>query len=119
MLKFLLCLWVGLALLYSSSIWAQVPTSIQLSNNQLPENEELYTYIGLLSATDPDQATGHQFDLTTCADASRFFRVRNDSLFSFFSFNYERQARYTIELKATDANNLVYLQNLATYAHFT
>ncbi len=102
-----LFLWLGLA-----SSFAQAPTAVQLSNSSLAENEELYTFIGVLTATDPDQATGHQFALTTCQPNNRYFRIRNDSLFSFFSFDYERCSQYQIQIKATDATNQSYLQTL-------
>lgn len=98
--KVLLCallLWGNLSL-------AQAPTDILLSNHSIPENEDLYTFIGLLSAVDANQASGHEFHLAKVAGHS-FFKIQGDSLFSFFSFNFEKKRTYTLLIKVKDADN--------------
>jgi hypothetical protein len=103
--KGLLCL----LLLWGNLSLAQAPTDILLSTNTVPENEDLYTFISLLSAVDANQAAGHQFHLVKEAEDNSFFRIQGDSLFSFFSFNFESQNNYKIliKVKDTDNNNLI------------
>lgn len=90
---------------------AQAPTDIILSNNTVPENEDLYTFIGKLSAIDPDQNSGHTFQLIEAADDNDFFKIRADSLFTFFSFNFERKNNYSILIKAIDSSGQALLQH--------
>lgn len=94
-----------LFLLWGSLSFAQAPTDLHLSNHNIPENEDLYTFVSLLSAVDANQATGHTFNLINEAEDNALFRIRGDSLFSFFSFNFEKQNDYSILINVKDANN--------------
>lgn len=107
----LCCLW-SFAGLFSKSLSAQAPTDILLSNATIPENEDLYTFIGVLTAVDANQATGHSFQLVEGAESNHLFRIEGDSLFSFFSFNFEKQSSYTILIKTQDATANVLLKTL-------
>lgn len=109
--KVLLCL----LLLWGNLALAQAPTDVLLSNQNIPENEDLYTFIGVLSAVDANQVTGHEFHLVKTADDNSFFRIRGDSLFSFFSFNFEKQNNYTVLIKVKDADNNIFVKSLAIY----
>jgi hypothetical protein len=109
--KALLCL----ILLWGNFSFAQVPTDILLSNHNFPENEDLYTFIGSLSAIDANQSAGHEFHLIKEEDDNSFFRVRGDSLFSFFSFNFENKDSYTILIKTKDADNNILIKSLGIY----
>jgi len=104
----LLLLWGNLSL-------AQAPTDVLLSTNTVPENEDLYTFISLLSAVDANQTTGHEFNLVKEAEDNSFFRIRGDSLFSFFSFNFERQNNYSILIKVKDTDNNILIKSLNIY----
>lgn len=99
-------------LLWANLSLAQAPTDVLLSNNNIPENEELYTFIGQLSAVDANQAAGHEFQLTKEIEDNSFFRIRGDSLFSFFSFNFENQTLYTLIIKAKDSDNNILIKQL-------
>lgn len=106
-----LCL---LLLIFSGNIsFAQAPSDLLLSNNTIPENEDLYTFIGVLSAVDSNQASGHQFSLIKGEEDNSFFRIRGDSLFSFFSFNFENESSYTIRIKANGTNNNILIKSLS------
>ncbi len=109
--KALLCL----MLLWGNTSFAQAPTDILLSNHNFPENEELYTFIGSLSAIDANQTSGHDFHLIKEENDNAFFRIRGDSLFSFFSFNFEKKNSYTILIKTKDTDNNILIKPLGIY----
>lgn len=109
--KVLLCLLLS----WGNLILAQTPTDVLLSNNNVPENEDLYTFIGKLSAIDANQTNGHEFHLVKAAANNPLFRIREDSLFSFFSFNFENQTNYTILIKTKDADNNSFIKSINIY----
>ncbi len=82
-----------------------VPEDISLSANTVAENDLLYTYIGTLSTIDGDLGDIHTYSLEEVSintPDNKFFTLRNDSLFSFCSFNYEDKNTYQIRIKTTD-----------------
>ncbi|MGH1337419.1 MAG: PKD domain-containing protein [Aureispira sp.] len=103
-------LFVCLSLWSNATISAQAPTNILLSNNTISENEELYTFVGTLSAVDANQTTGHSFILVENEQDNLLFKIQGDSLFSFFSFNFEKQSSYTVLIKTQDATGNVFLK---------
>lgn len=107
--KVLLCLF----LLWRTLSFAQAPSDILISNNNISENEDLYTFIGELSAIDANQNSGHLFYLVKDAEDNHFFKIQGDSLFSFFSFNFENQSTYTISIKVKDADNNILIKALS------
>src|SRR5919109_293073 len=85
----------------------EAPTEIQLSNNDIDENQPSATPIGNLTATDPDAGQTHTFTFSTSCTGGPFdnssFQISGNSLQSAVSFNYEVKNSYTICVRATDS----------------
>src|ERR671925_300482 len=83
----------------------EAPTEIQLSNNDIDENQPSATPIGNLTATDPDAGQTHTFTFSTSCTGGPFdnssFQISGNSLQSAVSFNYEVKNSYTICVRAT------------------
>ena len=86
---------------------------ISLSHQMLPENEDLFFPIGKLSLATDTNWRDVQFSLTPEAPNSdnQFFRIRNDTLFSFYSFDYEVEPLYTVEIEAASLGSSNVLVN--------
>ncbi|NRB62048.1 MAG: cadherin repeat domain-containing protein [Saprospiraceae bacterium] len=86
---------------------------ISLSHQMLPENEDLFFPIGKLSLATDTNWRDVQFSLTPEAPNSdnQFFRIRNDKLFSFYSFDYEVEPLYTVEIEAASLGSSNVLVN--------
>ena len=82
------------------------PTGIVLSNNVLNENEAAGILIGALKCIDPERIV-----CTFSVKDTSNFKVANNMLYSNKIFNYEKQAKYVVELRASDGVN-VFAQNL-------
>lgn len=85
----------------------EAPTDIVLSNNVVAENEPVGTLIGALKCVDPERNVC-QF---TVANSDNFVIRGNNMLYSNKIFNYEQQAKYVVELRASDGVN-VFAKNL-------
>ncbi len=83
------------------------PTELSLSNNSVKENKAIGTFIGILTSTDADANSTFTYALASGIGATHntMFSVRNDSLFTATSFDYEQQNTYSIRLKTTDNAN--------------
>lgn len=84
------------------------PTGIELSVTALFENEPVGTYIGTLSAIDPDISDAFTYTLVAGPggeDNARFMLLDAD-LYSAESFNFERGTNYAIRVETTDQGGL-------------
>lgn len=79
------------------------PTDIVLSNNAINENEPVGTLVGNLACIDPEKTV-----CTFSVKDTTNFKVINNMLYSNKIFNYEKQAKYVVELWASD----VFAKNL-------
>ncbi len=89
------------------------PFNISISNNSINENEATNTFIGLLSAEDPDALKSFTYSLVNGIGASnnQSFIIRNDSLFSNEIFNYEAKTKYSIRVQVTDNGGLSFAKS--------
>ena len=89
------------------------PSSIQLSSQQMAENSDIDTVVGVLSTTDQDTSQSHSYKLTD--SASGRFRIDGKTLKvainnsdclqnggEFCKFNYEQQRSLQITVRSTD-----------------
>jgi len=103
MVSLFLPLWLG----------AYQTPDFTLSNQSIPENEDLYTFIGSFSPSD-SLSTGLSYVLADSAQTSdnHLFRIRHDSLFSYYSYDYEVASSYSIRVVATeDSSGLAFAKN--------
>ncbi len=80
------------------------PTNITLSNASITENRPVGSYVGTLISTDPDESNTFSYNLVTglgSTNNANFF-IRNDSLFSATTLNYELTASLSIRVSTTD-----------------
>jgi gliding motility-associated-like protein len=77
------------------------PTSIDLTNNQIPENSAIGTLVGTLSASDPETTETFTFGMPNVTDTNDF-RISGNSLITKTIFNYEAKSNYPITIKVTD-----------------
>jgi Ca2+-binding RTX toxin-like protein len=77
------------------------PTAINLSNNEIAENEPVGTTVGTLTTTDPD--TGDSFTYTLLS-GSEYFTIDGDLLKTLVEFDYEAQSSYSVEIETDDGN---------------
>ena len=93
--------------IYASVLKALVPADILLSGNMVPENEDLYYFIGVLQVSDDNQEEEHYFFLNNEMqnNDNNYFIIRNDSLFSYYSFDYEQFSTCEIAVSVLDNNN--------------
>lgn len=80
------------------------PTDIHLNNSSIDENLAPPSFIGKLSTSDPEVGESFIYSLVS-GDGSLdnyFFLVRNDSLFSSVSFDYESRSVFSLRLRSTE-----------------
>ena len=84
------------------------PTGINLSNATILENEPAVTYVGSLSADDPDTGDTHTFALVAGANDTdnAHFSIIGGDLYAETSFNAEVRTNYSIRVEATDQGGL-------------
>lgn len=84
------------------------PLNIALSNSSINENATASTLIGILSTEDPDANQSFSYALIAGLGSTDnpSFSIRNDSLFSNATFNFENKASYSIRVRSTDNGNL-------------
>jgi gliding motility-associated-like protein len=88
------------------------PTAINLTNTSISENLLPNTFVGKLSANDPDLAAIHTFALVLGAGSSgnNNFVISNDSLYTNVSFDFEAGASHSIRVAANDGNGGTFQQ---------
>ncbi|TRX50198.1 T9SS type B sorting domain-containing protein, partial [Fulvivirga sp. M361] len=82
------------------------PTGLSLSNQQINENEPAGTFIGILSAQDPDTGDSHTFSLL--GTNASLFTIQDDSLKAAGPFNFEQQDVYTLTIQVEDAQGFTF-----------
>lgn len=82
------------------------PTGLSLSNQQINENEPAGTFIGILSAQDPDTGDSHTFSLL--GTNASLFTIQDDSLKAAGPFNFEQRNAYTLTIQVEDAHGLTF-----------
>jgi hypothetical protein len=77
---------------------------LSLSRSTIPENEDLMTLVGTLTAIGAADNTSYTFTLTdnTQTPGNAYFRIRGDSLYSWYSFDYEASPVHWIRIRVTD-----------------
>lgn len=75
---------------------------INLSNNQVPENQPIGTYIGTLSTPDPAGTHTFEFAVGEGDEDNGFFTIDNDSLQTAAIFDFETQDQYNIRVQTND-----------------
>ncbi|MFM8572374.1 MAG: cadherin repeat domain-containing protein, partial [Pirellula sp.] len=82
----------------------EAPTSINLSNSSLPENQSAGYEIGTLSNNDPDNADNLVYSLVTGtgSDDNIMFQIVGDKLQSAVTFDFEARNTYNILIRVTD-----------------
>ncbi len=88
----------------SVPLMGQGITDLSLSQSAIPENEDLLTLVGTLSAVGITGDTPLTFTLTSTEQtpANAFFRIRNDSLYSWYSFDFEFSPVHWVRIRVTD-----------------
>lgn len=88
------------------------PTAINLTNTSVSENLLPNTFVGKLSANDPDAGATHTFALVLGAGSSgnSNFVISNDSLYTNTSFDFEVASNHSIRLSANDGNGGTFQQ---------
>ena len=82
------------------------PTGLSLSNQQINENEPAGTFIGILSAQDPDTGDSHTFSLL--GTNASLFTIQDNSLKAAGPFNFEQQDVYTLTIQVEDAQGFTF-----------
>lgn len=88
------------------------PTAINLTNTSVSENLLPNTFVGKLSANDPDAGATHTFVLVLGAGSSgnSNFVISNDSLYTNTSFDFEAASSQSIRIAANDGNGGTFQQ---------
>ncbi len=99
-------LWVEKTLTISITDVNEPPTDVTLDNNTVAENQPPGTYIGQLSATDPDSSS-FTWSLPGGAADNNLFTVlvNTGQLYTNAPFDYEVQNSYTISVTVNDGAN--------------
>ncbi|MEI6526071.1 MAG: cadherin domain-containing protein [Planctomycetota bacterium] len=87
----------------------EAPINLELSNSTILENLPPGSFIGSISAIDPDSAGAISFGLVPGALDNALFQVSGTQLLSNAIFNFESKSGFQVRLRATDVagQNLV------------
>lgn len=80
------------------------PTDIYISNNKIDENLPVFSDIGVLSSEDEDLYDTHiySFEAGDGDTHNSSFIIKEDHLYSFEIFDFEKQSSYSIRIKTSD-----------------
>ncbi|MFN4973210.1 MAG: cadherin domain-containing protein [Bacteroidota bacterium] len=86
------------------------PTDIALTNTAIGENLPVNTFIGKLSAIDPDATGTYTFTLINGAGSggNTNVRISNDSLYTNVLYDYEQAASFSIRVSVNDGSQGTY-----------
>lgn len=86
----------------------EAPTSINLSDNTVPDASPIATVVGTLTSVDPDNADTHTYTLATgTGDTDNAsFTIAGNELRTAAVLNFATQATYSIRVRSTDAGGL-------------
>lgn len=84
------------------------PTNVVLSNNTVSENLSANAFVGMIYSTDADANNTFIYSLVSGNGSTNNnnFIIRNDSLLTATSFNFEAKSSYSIRLRTTDNGGL-------------
>ena len=90
------------------------PTDLFLNSNTIFENEPAGTFIGYLGNVDFDFDDEHQYTFVNGEDSgdNDLFSIRNDSLFSATTFDFETVNSYSVRIRVADEENASFEKNL-------
>jgi arylsulfatase A-like enzyme len=86
------------------------PTGIELSSNEIEENNERGDVIGVLSTEDPDEFDSYTYLVVS---GNSRFETNGDELISKVVFDYEQFTATTVEIKSTDQGGLSVTQSFS------
>jgi len=88
----------------SCPLFGQGISDLTLSQSAIPENEDLMTLVGILAGVGASGNTSYSYSLTEVAQTpgNAFFRIRNDSLFSWYSFDFEASPVHWVRIRVTN-----------------
>lgn len=79
------------------------PSSINLSNNTITENNSVGTLVGMLSATDPDDNETFIYSMGAASNSdNNAFYIENDQLLAAETFDFEVKNNYQIDVIVQD-----------------
>lgn len=87
------------------------PIDISLSSPSITENLPANSFIGQFSTTDQDAVSSFTYSLVSGVGSTEnsYFTIRNDSIFSTGSLDFEAKSTYNIRVRSTD-NGLLYTE---------
>ncbi len=90
----------------------EAPTTLTLSNNAIAENNLAGAVIGTFSSTDPDAAETFTYSFVSGnGDVdNNAFSIEGNELKTAESFDFEAKSSYSIRVRTTDANGLMFEQ---------
>ncbi len=88
------------------------PTGINLSNRSIDENIATGTFVGKLTTTDANTVESFTYTFVGTGNDNSSFSIKEDSLFTSGSFNFETKSTYQIEIRTTDSGGLTYIGSL-------
>lgn len=80
----------------------EAPVNLELSNSTVLENFPPGSFVGLLSAQDPDLAGPVSFSLVADALDNGLFQISGTQLLTNAIFNFETKSSYQVRVRATD-----------------
>ncbi|XP_028399271.1 protocadherin Fat 4-like [Dendronephthya gigantea] len=82
----------------------EAPYNLKMVNGtfEIPENEPVETFVGILVAQDHDQNDTLSFEFSDKEDDSSKFSINGNSLLTSAVFNYEEKSSYSISVVAKD-----------------
>ena len=88
----------------------EAPTALRLSNASIAEGLPAGTVVGVLSATDPDEAETFTYSFVSeVADGDHdFFEIVGNELRTTTVFDYESRTSYELFIQVTDSGGLTY-----------
>ena len=94
----------------------EAPTNILLSNATVLENAPVNAVVGVLTATDPDQAHTAQtnaFTLPAGMDDNALFNVSGSNLRATAAFDFETRSAYVVTVRVADQGGLSFDKQLS------
>ncbi|XZE20024.1 cohesin domain-containing protein [Pirellulaceae bacterium SH449] len=101
-------LFVEHVMVLSATETNQAPTSIELGNTSINENEPAGTLVGLLSSMDPNAGDTHTYTLVAGEGdaANDWFTIEGNQLLTAESFDFETTPEVSVRVRSTDAGGL-------------
>lgn len=93
------------------------PTGISISKNTVAENRPVGTFVGSLSATDPDQNSTFKYTLVAIAGSTDHtkFKIVGNKLQTASILDFETKNSYTIKVRVTDQLGLSFTKTFTIF----